>query len=63
MGLTLYLLCGVLVLKGSGSEFFCMCGTLGRAYSMELIQGRLWNPMVTVDDPDTHELLEDIIAA
>ena len=41
MGLTLYLLYGVLVLKGS--DFFWMCGTLERAYSMEQIQGRLRN--------------------
>ena len=39
MGLTLYLLYGVLVLKGS--DFFWMCGTLERAYSMEQIQGHL----------------------
>ena len=62
MGFTLYVLYGVVVLKGSDSELFCMCGTLERAYSMELIQGRLRTLMATVDYLDTRILLEDTIA-
>ena len=62
MGFTLYLLYGVLVLKGSGSELCLHMGTLERADSMELIQGRLRTFMATVDDLDTPELLEDMIA-
>ena len=38
-----------------------MCETLEGADSMEPIQGRLQNLMATVDDPDTHELLEDTL--
>ena len=62
MGFTLYLLYGVLVLKGSDSELFLHVWTLERADSMEPIQGRLRTLMATVDDQDTHELLEDTIA-
>ena len=67
MGFTLYLLCGVLVFKGSDSEFFALGkslfdGTLERANAMEPIQGRLRTLIATIDDPDTFELLEDTIA-
>ena len=65
MGFTLYLLYGVLVLKGSDSELFSHVWdfkALERADSMEPIQGRLWALMATVNDADTLELLEDTIA-
>ena len=64
MGFTWYLLYGVLVLKGLILNCFFMCGTL-ELESVDLmapIQGRLRTFMATVNDPDTHELLEDIIA-
>ena len=48
--------------KGLILILFCICGTLERTDLMEPIQGRLRNLMVTVEDQDTHELLEDTIA-
>ena len=62
MGFTLYALYGVVVLKGSDSNFFCICGTLQRADSMEPIQGRLRTLMETVNDLDNSALLKDTIA-
>ena len=54
--------CTELLSKGLSLILFCMCGTLERADSMGPIQVRLRNLMVTVNDPDTRELLEDTIA-
>ena len=48
--------------KGLILNCFCTCGTLERADSMELIQGRLRTLMATVNDQDTRELVEDNIA-
>ena len=53
MGFTLYVLYGVVILKWSDSNLFCMCGTLEKANMMEPIQGRFRTFMVTVEDPDT----------
>ena len=66
--LTLYLFYGVLVLKGSNNSDSnsekknCMCGTLERVNSRELIQGRLRTLMAIGNDPTTRTLLEDTIA-
>ena len=56
MGFTLNLLYAVLVLKLEGSDSGLFL------HSMELIHGLLRTLMATVDDQDTLELLEDIIA-
>ena len=59
MGFTLYLFLVFSFTKGLILILFCMCGTLERAYLMEPIPGRLQNLMATVDDQETHEMLED----
>ena len=60
MGLHCIYCMGLSFSKGLILILFCICGTLGRAESMGPIQGRLLYLMVTVNDQDTCDLLEDL---